>query len=162
MCAKAEYNTKKLRIEDLVSRELHKLPDPFVVLKNVFLRLGHIVTHHRSSESVRSCQIDIVVIGPPGVYVIEAKEWDSYSFEKAIPHKEADQAGLVVYIKLKNKFEKRIPVFNIVTTINEVLGMKYGRVKQCSLWKLMTFIYDQDDCLKERDIRNIKKLLKKR
>ena len=161
MCAKTDFITKQYRIEDLVNNELHKLPHSFVVLRNIFLRLQYKITHTKSLEQVKSCHIDFVVIGPPGVFVIEAKEWDENSYEKMVPYKEVDKAGLVVYIKLKTRFGKHFPVFNIITNTKNHSDTTYGRVVWQSVWDLSTFIYGKEEYLSKIDIKNIKRLFLK-
>lgn len=161
MCAKTDPITKQYRIEDLVFNELHKLPESFVVLRNVFLRLRYKVTHTQSKESVKSCHIDFVVIGPPGVFVIEAKEWDEPSYRQLIPYKEVDKAGLVVYIKIKNRFGKTFPVYNLITSTKHHSDTKYGRVIPQSLWDLTTFIFSQEHYLSKTEVKNIKRLFVK-
>ena len=94
MCAKAYF--KKFGKKDTVLGELHKLPHQFTILKNILLRLRWTATHPKSSEPVKSCQIDYLVIGPTGIFVIESKNWDDEAFTQKVPHIEVDKAGLVV------------------------------------------------------------------
>jgi hypothetical protein len=160
MCAKAISIHKKQTKEYLVLNELNKLPDHYILLQNVFLKLKYPVTHALSTEKLKGCQIDFVVIGPPGVFIIEAKEWDEYTFEEGVPYRETDKAGLCVYIKLKNVIQKRVPIYNIVTTATERPEIVYGMVKQLTLWHLTTFIYAQEDALTKSDIRKLRRFLK--
>ena len=162
MCAKAISIHRKQTKEYLVFKELGKLPDQYILLQKVFLKLKYPVTHSLSTEKLKACQIDFVVIGPSGVFIIEAKEWGEYTFEEGVPYKETDKSGLCVYIKLKNFNQKRIPIYNIVTTATERPEIVYGRVKQLSLWQLTTFIYAQEDALTKSDIRRIKRFMKRR
>jgi hypothetical protein len=156
MCAKVYF--KRNGREDIVLDELCKLPDQFILLKNVFLRLHWPVTHQKTSEIVRSCQIDYVVIGPPGVSIIEAKTWDKNSFTDMIPYQEADKAGLVVYIKLKRYFNKKLPIYNIIVTFGKVPYTQYGYIHQLSIWNLTTFIFDQEEILSKSEIRELGKI----
>jgi len=158
----AKIYVKRNGKEDKVLDELYKLPDQFTLMKNVFLRLPWSVTHQTTSETIRSCQIDYVVIGPPGVSIIEAKSWDDNSFIDMIPYKEADQAGLVVYIKLKHYFTKKIPIYNIIVTFRKIPYKQYGYVHQLSLWNLTTFIFDQKNILSKSEIRKVGKIFMKK
>ena len=158
----AKVYVKKTKKEDKVLTELCKLPDQFILLKNVFLRLPWPVTHQKTSESIRSCQIDYVVIGPSGVSIIEAKNWDENSFQEMIPHKEADKAGLIVYIKLKRYFNTKIPIYNIIVTLKKMPIVQYGYVYQLSLWNLTSFIFDQGSNLSKSEIRELGKIFKRK
>ena len=156
MCAKAYY--KKAGKKDTVLDELHKLPHHFIILRNKLLRLRWAVTYQKTSESVKSCQIDYLVIGPTGIFVIEAKNWDDELFTQKLPHIEADKAGLVVYIELANNFTKYIPIYNIVATLEQVPFIRYGRVRQLFIWQLTTHIYSQENRLSKSEIRRIRRL----
>lgn len=160
MCAKVYF--KRNGREDTVLDELCKLPDQFILLKNIFLRLPWPVTHQKTSESVRSCQIDYVVIGPSGVSIIEAKNWDENSIQEMIPHKEVDKAGLIVYIKLKRYFNTKIPIYNIIVTFRKMPIIQYGYVYQLSLWNLTPFIFDQGKNLSKSEIRELGKLFRRK
>ncbi|MFX1344157.1 MAG: nuclease-related domain-containing protein [Promethearchaeota archaeon] len=160
MCAKAYL--KKNGKRDTILEELHKLPSQFIILKNKFLRLPYKVTHHKTSESIKSCHIDYVVIGPTGIFIIEAKDWEDELFSLKIPHIETDRAGLIVYILLHKHFTKYIPIYNIVATPQQLPVIRYNRVRQLTVWRLTTFIHGQEDQLSKSDIRKIKKVFMKR
>lgn len=160
MCAKTYF--KEFKRENLILDELSKLQDQFLLFKNVFLRLKWPVTYTKTSETIKSCQIDYVVIGPPGVVIVEAKKWDESLFTELIPHKETDKAGLIVYIKLKAYFNKKIPIYNIVTTLKKIPIVHYGFVHQLSVWDLTTFIYNQENCLSKSEIRQLGKIFKRK
>jgi hypothetical protein len=157
MCAKAYF--KKRFKKSIILDELHKLPHRFCVLKNRFLRLRWFVTYQNTSESFNSCQIDYLVIGPTGVFIIEAKNWDDDYYTQKLPHIEVDKAGLVVYIKLSNHFRRYIPINNIVVTNRKVPIVKYGRVEQLFIWQLTPFIFSFKNCVSNSEIRKIKRLL---
>jgi hypothetical protein len=158
MCAKTYI--KKDKKADNVLGQLRKLPKQFILLKNVFLRLTWPVTHQKTLEKVKACQIDYLVIGPSGVSIVEAKNWDENSFADLIPYKEADQAGLVVYIKLRQYFNKTIPIYNIIITFRKTPIIQYGYVHQLSLWDLTTFIFEQGKFLSKSEIRALGKIFK--
>lgn len=156
MCAKAYY--KKNGRKDVILEELHKLPHNFAVLKNILIRLPYAVTHQKTSESIKSCHIDYVVIGPTGIFIIEAKDWEEELFILKIPHIETDKAGLIVYIKLKNHFSNYVPIYNIVVTSKQVPTIRYGRVRQLCVWQLTTYIYSQENYVSKSEIRKLRRL----
>lgn len=157
MCAKAYF--KKTGKDDLVLKELNKLPYQFMILRNVFLRLKWPVTYQKTSEAVKSCQIDYIVIGPSGIFVMEAKNWDECIFKEKIPHKEIDKAGLIMYIKLSRSFTKKIPIYNIVVTKKQEASIRYGFVHQLPVWQLTSFIYSQGSNISQGEIPRVRRLL---
>ena len=157
MCAKAYC--KKNGKDDIVFDELNKLPRPYRILKNIFFCLKVPVTHPRLSEKVRSCQIDYVVIGPSGVFVIEFKQWDEYAFKEMIPYQQADTADLIVYIKLNNRFSQRIPKYTILLIPPSMSVIDYGYVHQLTVWELITFIVEKKEVFSKSEIREITRMM---
>lgn len=154
-------------MKDTVLDELHKLPNQFTILRNKFLHLRYAVTHPRTSEPVKSCQIDYLVIGPTGIFIIEAKNWDEELYTQKVPHIEADKAGLVVLIKVKDYLKKRkkkkyVPISNIVATLNPTSFIQYGRVSQLFAWQLKNYIAIQENRLSKSEIRKIRRLFRRR
>jgi len=65
-CGVAVNASEALAIEKL-GNKLHSIPGPWVLLSNL---------SHSSHAGRLSDEIDQVVIGPPGVFVVEVKHWD--------------------------------------------------------------------------------------
>jgi hypothetical protein len=157
MCAKAYC--KKNGKDGIVFDELNKLPRQYRILKNIFFCLKVPVTYPRLSEKVRSCQIDYVVIGPTGVFVIESKQWDEYAFKEMIPYQQADIADLIVYIKLNNHYTRRIPKYTIMLVPPNMPVIDYGYIHQVSVWDLTTFIVEKRELLSKSEIREITRIM---
>lgn len=68
-CGVAVNESERQAIERLKS----KLPDGWILLSNL---------NHSTSAAYPSDEIDLIVIGPPGVTVIEVKHWDVDYFKK--------------------------------------------------------------------------------
>ena len=66
-CGVAVNASETLAIEKLKSK-LQGIPGPWVLLSNL---------SHSSNAARLSDEIDQVIIGPPGVFVVEVKHWDS-------------------------------------------------------------------------------------
>lgn len=68
-CGVAVNESERQAIERLES----KLPDGWILLSNL---------NHSSSAAYPSDEIDLIVIGPPGVTVADVKHWDIDYFKK--------------------------------------------------------------------------------
>lgn len=140
---KKAYN---LRFENIannqVLRELYRLPVTYRIFKDICLHLRSAVRYRETEERVKFCQIDFVVIGPTGLFVIEAKEWSDKILKEYnhIPLKEVDKAGLVFYIKIFNRFCKKLPIYNIAVMLQKVPKVKYEYVRHVTLRELYWFI----------------------
>lgn len=103
------------RAEVQIATELGRLSDAFEVLHHLRLRASHFVRHN--GKPVVSAEVDHLVIGPTGVYLVETKCWgarfvaDGAYFD---PFEQTDRAGLLCHVLLK---EARLPakVRQIVT-----------------------------------------------
>ncbi len=85
-----------------VLRHLESLPDSFTVLADVRLEYNRYLYYE--GEHLKTAQIDYVVVGPPGVYLIEVKLWsrnftDSGNFHD--PYKQVARASYLCYRMLK-------------------------------------------------------------
>ncbi len=81
---------------------LQRLPADFAVFADVRLEYERYLYY--KEEHLKTAQIDFVVIGPPGVFVVEVKQWsrafaDSGTFHD--PYKQSDRASYLCYKMLK-------------------------------------------------------------
>jgi len=61
--------------EEYVIRELSQLPDEFHVINDVNLRFGKAIYWRKHNEYIKTCQIDHIVAGPTGIFLLETKNW---------------------------------------------------------------------------------------
>ncbi|HUT00130.1 MAG TPA: NERD domain-containing protein [Candidatus Thermoplasmatota archaeon] len=86
-----------------VLQELRKLDDRYHVLCDVNIQLKKYVSYN-GQWNLRSAQMDFVVVGPTGIYVLEVKNWgsDQVNHHRGLnPHEQVDRAGRVLWIYLK-------------------------------------------------------------
>lgn len=88
--------------EKAVIKELGRLPNEYVLMNDVRLEYDRYI--HFDSEYLKTAQLDHVLIGPAGVYVIETKNW-SQEFvaneEYFSPFKQVKRASYLCYRILK-------------------------------------------------------------
>lgn len=98
---------------------LRKLPDNYVVVNDVVLRLKESV--YFDNTCLSTAQIDHLVIGPAGIFVIEVKNWskkftsDGDFFD---PYKQVKRHNYVCYKFLKKQFE--VKVRNIIAYASHI------------------------------------------
>ena len=143
--------------EDRVMVELNKLPDSYYVINNVLMMLSKSVFWKKYREYVRSAQIDHIVVGPSGVFLIETKNWGNKTFQSSSfsPHKQIDRASLVFFLSMKRSFEGKIPTRNVVVTINRNPYLNYKYVKQVHISGLNSFILKMQSVLTISDVKRI-------
>jgi hypothetical protein len=67
--------------EEVVINALSRLPDEFHVLNDVNLRFDRAIHWWKHDEYIRTCQIDHIVAGPTGIFLLETKNWKSPDIE---------------------------------------------------------------------------------
>jgi len=123
--------------------ELRRLPDEFAIINDLKLRADSFL-RDASGVPLQSAQIDHVVVGPTGVFVVETKNWSkgfAASSRAYNPCEQVERANRLCFVLLK---EQGHPprVQSIVAFVNHVpagLGRRHVRVlplrsvRQCIL-----------------------------
>jgi len=68
--------------EEAVITALLQLSDDYHVLNDVNLRFKPALFWNKTGEKIYTCQIDHIVVGPTGIFVLETKNWSSLNIEK--------------------------------------------------------------------------------
>ena len=68
--------------EEAVIKALSFLSDEYYVLNDVNLRFHPALFWNKTGEWIKTCQIDHIVTGPTGIFVLETKNWTSSNLEK--------------------------------------------------------------------------------
>jgi len=150
--------------ENKVIDELLKLDDNYHILCGVEIELQYWVTYN-GIKNLKSAQMDIVVVCPKGVFIIEVKNWtDEYAQRNKqdfTPHEQTERAGRVLWITLQNVI-KDIRVTNILLSIkgNIPYNEGYRSVSVSSLNKINQFLENRQDSLSEKDVKKIVSRLK--
>jgi len=113
--------------EDIVLNELKKLSDDFYVICDITLQSDKYITY-KKVKNLRTAQVDFVVIGPTGIYVIEVKNWSKsfyYNYQGFSPHEQVDRAALLFYVNLKTNFNIGNRTKKVLVTINDVIKYDY-------------------------------------
>ncbi|MCV0431481.1 nuclease-related domain-containing protein [Nitrosopumilus sp.] len=148
---------------------LSQLDDSFHVLCGVNLELPHYVTYN-GKRSLKSAQMDFVIVSQKGIQVIEVKNWtDTYIFKNREngglePHEQVNRAGRVMWISLKEWFGMENP--NVSAVLLPIRGnMKYSTayrfVAVKDLVNIIPWIEKKKEILSDDDVEKIVKKLKK-
>lgn len=150
--------------ENKVIDELSKLDDSFHILAGIEVQLLKWVTYN-GKKNLRSAQMDVVVVSPKGVFMIEVKNWsDNYvkNNTNLSPYEQTERAGRVLWIFLQDVL-KGTRVTNILLSIqgNIPYNQNYRSVYVSSLDRINQFLEKRQDELNEKDVNKIVKNLKR-
>jgi len=144
--------------------ELENLDDNFHILCGLRIELPYYVTYKRK-KNLKSAQMDLVVVSPKGVYMIEVKNWSTNYLKNNTnlsPYEQTERAGRVLWITLQ-KVIKGVGVSNVLLSIqgNMKYNEKYRSVSVSSLIGINKFLEKRQDKLSEKEVQKIVKNLKK-
>lgn len=144
--------------ENKVIEELAKLDDKHYVLCGLSIALPYYV-RHRNQKNLRSAQMDIVVVCPKGVFMIEVKNWSNDYLEnndKLNPYEQTERAGKILWITLQN-INYEINVTNVLCSLKG--NIKYNRIYRSvmvtQLQTINNFIEKQQTVLSQQKVIKI-------
>jgi len=146
------------RGENKVIEELLKLDENFHILCGVRIELPHYVWYD-GEKNLKSAQMDLVVVCPKGVFMIEVKNWSNNyanNYNGLSPYEQTDRAGRVLWIALQDIIEN-IRVTNVLLSIsgNIPYNKKYRAVFVSSLDRISQFLEKRQDALSIREVKII-------
>ncbi len=153
---------KGTRGENQVIDELSKLDDSYHILCGVDMELHYWVTYN-GRKNLKSAQMDLVVVCPKGIFMIEVKNWsDKFANNRNHfnPYEQTERAGRVLWISLQNII-KNIRVTNILLSIkgNLTYNEDYRSVYVSRLNRINQFLEKRQDVLSEKEVEKIVKSL---
>jgi len=128
------------------------------------VKLSRWVTYN-GKKNLKSAQMDIIVVCPKGVFMIEVKNWsDNYvkNNTNLSPYEQTERAGRVLWILLQDVI-KGTRVTNILLSIqgNMPYNQNYRSVFVSSLNKINQFLENRQGSLNEKDVNKIVKNLQR-
>jgi len=150
--------------ENYVIDKLSKMDDSYHILCGIEIELDYWVTYN-GKKNLKSAQMDVVVVCPKGVFMIEVKNWtDKYADQNKkglSPYEQAERAGRVLWITLQNKVGD-IRVTNVLLSIkgNLPYNQNYRSVFVSRLDTINEFLEKRQNILNEKEIEKIVKDLK--
>jgi len=144
--------------ENKVIDELAKLDDNYHILCGVRIGLPYYVTYN-GQKNLKSAQMDLVVVCPKGVFMIEVKNWSgryAKNYGGLNPYEQTDRAGRVLWIALQDVI-KNIRVTNVLLSIsgNIPYNERYRAVFVSSLDRINQFLEKRQDVLNPREVKRI-------
>jgi len=109
--------------EEEVINVLSALPDSYHILNDVNLRFQDYIYWKKYREYIRTCQIDHIVIGPTGLWLLETKNWTRSSFKDKsydLVH-QVNRANYALWYYLKDNYWK-----NEMPSIRKVVVSMHG------------------------------------
>lgn len=157
--------------EHQVVKELRALSDDYYLINNLSLHFKQGIYGGQSLGYIRSVQMDHVLVGPPGVFLIETKNWSPSSLadrDLFSPVLQIKRAGYSLF-KLLNRTtfhhqtnlathhwgDRKIPVKNILVFIKTKPMEKFKHVSVLTLPELLGYINYFEPALSNTEVQKI-------
>jgi len=115
--------------EEYVIGALSQLPDEFHVINDVNLRFGKSVYWRKYNEYIKTCQIDHIVAGPTGIFLLETKNWKRSDIEiksDKLVH-QVQRAGLALWYFTKDYYRGKNERPRVRSVVISLKGSPTGR-----------------------------------
>ncbi len=89
--------------EERVARELSRLPDTYTVINDCRLEFSPPIYDRNNNDRIYSIQIDHVVVGPTGLFLVETKNWSRESVENTdlfSPIRQLKRSNYAIFMSL--------------------------------------------------------------
>src|SRR5258706_2393560 len=127
--------------EEHTLSELKKLPDSYVVINDYREKFRKGIHDRKNNDWIYSVQIDHIVVGPTGIYLIETKNWSTDSIENHdffAPVSQLQRSGFAMFVLLNQAYfpplmnswgKSKITFKNIVVLMNHKPKEEFQYVK---------------------------------
>jgi sulfur relay (sulfurtransferase) DsrC/TusE family protein len=152
--------------EEHVISVLSQLPDEFHILNDVNLHFFDSIYWRERRERIRNCQIDHLVIGPTGIFLLETKNWkrSDIKIKSDDLKRQVRRANYALWYFLKDHygfFEKSPKIRNVVVSLHgsepDMRIDKY--IDVISPYRLCGYITARESTLSEVSIHKLIRLI---
>lgn len=142
-----------------VINELKKLPRTYHVINDFRTEFYPPIYNRTEDDRIYSIQVDHLVVGPTGIFIIETKNWSSKSISNEMlfsPVKQVKRAGFALFVLLNDAIqsrdiislvnnwgERKISPKQTVVFVNSIPRVKFQFVKFIGIKKLNSYITDR-------------------
>lgn len=142
--------------EQKVVKELEKLPDDYHLINDLSISFSRPIYYQQDQSYIRSIQIDHVLIGPSGVFLIETKNWSEQSLANLSlrsPVQQTARSSFVLFRILSDAVsnhrlqigehhwgKRKIPIKNLIVLTNKKPVEEFQYVKILTLNELVGYV----------------------
>lgn len=158
--------------ENQVVEELRRLPDNYYLLNDFSMKFNPPIFYKEQRARIRSIQIDHLLIGRSGVFLIETKNWSKKSIESLDLRSPIDQikrTSYALFILMHSEKNptltkhhwgsRKIPIRNLLVMTNEKPKEEFHHVKVLSLSELNSYVEYFPEILSDSEVKYISSYL---
>ena len=157
--------------EERAVHELSKLPDTYTVINDYRLRFRRPIYNRKNDDRIYSVQIDHIVVGPTGIYLIETKNWSKNTVERRdlfSPVKQLQRHNFAMFVLLNDAVrrreikgfsdhwgDKKISPRRIILLTGYKPKGEYNYVKLLSVFELVSYLSYGESIFSSKVIKSL-------
>lgn len=162
--------------EERVAGELSNLPDTYILINDYWLEFSQPIYDRNNDDRIYSIQIDHVVVGPTGLYLVETKNWNRDSVENPelfSPIRQLKRSNYAIYRVLNAAVERgeidnfsnhhwgnrRISPKNILCLMNHRPNQEFQYVKTLSENQIASYVRNQRQTFSQIEVNSLAEYL---
>ena len=156
--------------EGKVEKQLRKLSDSFYILNDYRVKFNPPLLNGQTNENIFSIQIDHIVIGPTGIFIIETKNWSQRSVQSLSlrsPIQQIQRSSYALFVLMNRHINinthhwgaKKIGVKNVIVMTQASTEEKFKFVTIKSLSDLNGYLTYFDHIYSNQEVMMIKDAL---
>lgn len=142
--------------ETNVINELKKLPSAYHIINDFNVAFSRPIFNRAENDRIYSAQVDHLVVGPTGVFIVETKCWSNESISNEMlfsPVKQVKRAGFALFVLINDAIksrqimklvkhwgERKVSPKQIVVSVNNAPHAEFQYVKVLGIEKLNSYI----------------------
>lgn len=157
--------------EERVTRELSKLPDTYIAINDYRLEFSPPMYDRNNDDRIYSIQIDHVVVGPSGLYLMETKNWSKDSMENVelfSPIKQLKRSNFAIFVLLNQSVTRgdidnfsnhwgrqKISPKNVLCLMNHKPNQEFQYVKILSENQIAHYVGNQRRVFSQKGVKSL-------
>lgn len=142
--------------EQKVVKTLETLSDNYFLINDFAVSFSPAIYNRKENDYIKSVQIDHILVGPSGIFLIETKNWSEKSLENLSlrsPVEQIKRTSFALFYLLNNEIsnyhlrldrhhwgDKKIPIKNLIVLTNTKPKEEFQYVKILTLNELLSYV----------------------
>lgn len=142
--------------EQKVVKALEFLSNDYILINDFNISFHPALYFSKEDEYIKTIQIDHILVGPAGVFLIETKNWSNNSLENRnlrSPVRQVKRSSFALYLLLHNEVsnlklsldkhhwgDKKIPIKNLIALTNTAPKEEFQYVKILTLNEIVSYV----------------------
>lgn len=161
--------------EQKVVKVLEKLSDEYFLVNDFSVSFSTPIYNRNENDYIKSVQIDHILVGPAGVFLIETKNWSEKSLENLSlrsPVEQIKRANFVLFYLLNSEMsnyhlrldihhwgDKKVPIKNLIVFTNTRPKEEFKYVKVLTVNELLGYVNYFKPIFSNTETKNIANMI---